>query len=147
MVVKEKERPAQARPVKPRTVIVSITSMDTEAFAMHFSRRHRGSLAGMDELPANMTFEVEQMYRAFHQRLHETRIGYKHEHKPPDMEDSVDRAIECLIENHNWGWKELAGINGLVAVFPDGQIATRIEGRIRHHKTIEDATDRLVQAS
>jgi hypothetical protein len=144
MVVKAKERPTQ---IEPPTVIVSITSMDTEQFAIHFTRRHKGSLAGQAELPKDMTFEIEQMYRSFHQRLHETRVGYKHEHEPPDIEYSVDRAIESLIENHNWGWKELAGINGMVAVFPDGQIATRIDRKIKHHETIEDATDRLVQAS
>lgn len=149
MVVKEKVRSE----VKPQTVVISITSMDTEAFAAHFTRRHKSSLADLDELPANMTFEIEQMYRSFHERLHATRVGYKHEHEPPDIEDSVDRAIECLIENRNYGWKELACINGMVAVFPpsddfpSGDIATRIDGKIKHHKKIEDATDRLVQAS
>jgi hypothetical protein len=144
MVVKEKERPPRA---KPKTVVVSITKMDTAAFAGHFTMRHKGSLADLSALPPDMPFEIEQMYRSFHDRLHETRVGYKHEHEPPDIEESVDRAIESLIENHNYGWKELAGINGFVAVFPDGQIATRVGGKIEHHNTIEDATDRLVQAS
>jgi hypothetical protein len=144
MVVKTREVSA---PAKPPVIVASITSMDTEQFRLHFSKRHKSSLAGQTELPTNITFEIEQMYRSFHQRLHETRVGYKHEHEPPDIEYSVDRAIECLIENNNFGWKELAGIEGFVAVFPDGQIATRVDHKIKHHDTIEDATDRLIQAS
>ena len=140
MVVKE-ETMAETRPQK---VVVSITSMSTEQFAMHFTKRHRGSLAGLSELPADMTFEVEQMYRAFHERLHETRVGYKHCHEPPDIEYSVDRAIECLFENNNWGWKKLAGINALVAVFPDGQIAVKTGKVTWHFKEIDEATDCLI---
>jgi len=132
--------------VKPPVIVAATSSMDKVSFARHFTKRHRNSLAGQDSLPDDVTFEVEQMYRVFHARLHGLN-RYKHEHEPDSMEDSVDRAIDALIENRNFGWKELAGINGLVAVFPDGQIATRIEGRIRHHETIEDATDRLIQAS
>lgn len=136
----------KAKPVQPPTIVKSISEMDKVAFAMHFSKRHKGSLADLNELPPNMPFEVEQMYRSFHLRLHETGVGLRHEHEPEAIEDSVDRAIECLIENRNFGWKELAGIEGLVAVFPDGQIATRVGGRTIHHDTIESATDRLVGA-
>jgi plasmid stabilization system protein ParE len=118
--------------------------MDTAAFAAHFTRRHKGSLADLAELPANMTHDIEQMYRSFHRRLHEIN-RYRHEHEEDDVEVSVDRAIEALFENHNWGWKELAGLNGcLVAVFPDGQIATKVNGKVKYHNEIDEATDRLV---
>jgi len=151
MVVKVKDRPIQDG---PKTLVMAETSMDVIAFTTHFSKRHRGSLAGAKELPKDIDFNIEQMYRSLHRRLHELEpYRYKHEHEPPDLEDSVDWAIECLLENHNWGWKELAGIDGMVAVFPpsddypSGDIATRIDGKIRHHKKIEDATDRLLSAS
>lgn len=141
MVVKTRE-PRQE--VKPPVMIVAASSMDTAAFAAHFTRRHKGSLANLDELPPNMPHEIEQMYRSFHRRLHDLR-RYKHEHEEEEVEVSVDRAIEALIENHNWGWKELAGLNGaMVAVFPDGQIATKVYGKVKHHDEIDEATDRLV---
>lgn len=147
MVVKE--RPA-TKPVsgnKTRVRIVAASDMDTPTFALHFSKRHKGSLAGQAELPADVTHEVEQMYRAFHSRLHATRVNYKHYHDPDAPHVAVDRALRCLIENHNWGWKELAGLEGQVAVFPDGQIATRINGRKEYHNNVEDATDRMLDAN
>lgn len=138
-------KPPVKRPAKKRTVVPSILDMDTATFIKHFNMRHNDSLAGMDRLPENITFEVEQTYRAFHNNLTKSRADYDHEHEPGDEEDSIDRAIECLAENHNWGWKELAGHpNRHVAVFPDGKIATRVEGRVVHHDTIEDATDRIM---
>jgi hypothetical protein len=51
------------------------------------------------------------------------------------------------MENRDWGWKEIAGIVGHVAAFPDGQLATRINGEVEHHESIESATDRLVDAT
>ena len=142
MVVKTRE-PRQT--VKPPVKIVAASSMDTAAFAAHFTKRHKSSLADLEELPADMPHEIEQMYRSFHMRLHETRVGYKHYHAEEEIEVGVDRAIEALIENHNWGWKELAGLpDCLVAVFPDGQIATKVNGKVKHHDEIDEATDRLV---
>jgi hypothetical protein len=102
--------------VKPPIIIIAASEMDTATFAAHFSKRHKGSLADMPELPANIDFNVEQSYRAFHNRLHGLR-KYKHQHEQDSPEVSIDRAIECLFENRNWGWKQLAGIEGLVAVF------------------------------
>lgn len=130
--------------MKPPVMIVAISEMDTATFAAHFTRRHKSSLGGRAELPSDMPHEIEQMYRSFHRRLHEVR-RYKHEHEEESIEVSVDRAIEALIENHNWGWKELAGLPGcMVAVFPSGDIATRVFGKIKHHDEIDEATDRLV---
>jgi len=145
MVVKDLVR-KPASQEKTRKRIVAASAMTTEQFALHFTHRHKSSLAGLDELPADMTFEVEQMYLAFHNRLHGLR-RYKHYHDPDAPDVAVDRALRCLIENHNWGWKQLAGLEGEVAVFPDGQIATRIAGRKEYHKNVEDATDRLLEAN
>jgi len=134
-------RPPQAR--QP-TIIVAASNMDTAAFAAHFTRRHKGSLADLSELPTNMTFDVEQGYRAFHTRLHGLH-RYKHEHEPDNPEVGIDRAIECLFDNNNWGWKQLAGVNALVAVFPDGQIAVKARGsKVMHFNEIDEATDCLL---
>ena len=134
------DRPSLA---KPPTIIIAASAMDTAAFAAHFTRRHKGSLADLSELPSNIDFNIEQMYRAFHMRLHGLR-RYRHEHEQDAPEIAIDRAIECLFENHNWGWKQLAGIDGLVAVFPDGQIAVKYNNRTRHFNEIDEATDCLL---
>lgn len=133
-------RPSTA---KPPTMIIAASAMDTAAFTAHFTRRHKGSLAGMPDLPATIDFNGEQNYRAFHARLHGLR-KYKHEHEPDAPEIAIDRALECLFENHNWGWKQLAGIDGLVAVFPDGQIAVKCNNRTKHFDEIDEATDYLL---
>lgn len=135
---------APARKAKP-VVVIAASEMDSTTFARHFTHRHRDSLAGQETLPDDVTFEVEQMYRSFHTRLHGLR-RYKHEHEPDRPEVAADFAIGCLLENRNWGWHELAGIHGHVAVFPDGKkkIATRIDGVVIHHDKIEEATNRLL---
>lgn len=133
------------RPVTKKVQVVAASDMDSVTFARHFTHRHRGSLAGQESLPDNITFEVEQAYRAFHMRLH-GRHNYKHEHEPDAPEVAADFAINCLLDNRNWGWHELAGIRGHVAVFPDGskKVATRIDGVVVHHRTVEEATNRLL---
>ena len=135
-------RPPQA---SQPTLIIAASAMDTVAFTTHFSKRHKGSLADLIELSPDISFDVEQGYRAFHRRLHGLR-KYKHEHEPDKPEVAIDRAIECLFENNNWGWKQLAGVNALVAVFPDGQIAVKQgKGRVTwHFKEIDEATDCLL---
>ena len=75
MAAKTATRPT---PPKTRKRIVAVSDMTTEQFALHFTHRHRSSLADMDELPADISHEVEQMYRSFHTRLHLTRVTYKH---------------------------------------------------------------------
>jgi len=136
------DRPTRA---KQPIIIVAASDMDTAAFAAHFSKRHRGSLADLSGLSPDISFDVEQGYRAFHRRLHGLR-QYKHEHEEDAPEVGIDRAIECLFENRNWGWKHLAGVNALVAVFPDGQIAVKPgKGRATwHFKEIDEATDCLL---
>ena len=132
---------------KPPTVVIAASEMDTAAFAAHFSRRHKGSLADLSELPSNISFGVEQQYRAFHNRLHGLR-RYKHEHEPDTPEVGIDRAIECLFSNHNYGWKQLAGVEALVAVFPNGQIAVKYIGRkARYFSEIDEATDCLMESA
>jgi hypothetical protein len=132
---------------KPPVIIVADSEMDTPTFAAHFTKRHKSSLAGMPELPASIDFGMEQSYRAFHRRLHGLR-RYKHEHEPDAPEVGIDRALECLFENHNWGWKQLAGIDALVAVFPTGDIAVKAKGyKIQHFNEIDEATDYLLKFS
>jgi hypothetical protein len=134
-------RPPQA---KQPTIVIAVSAMDTATFAAHFSKRHKGSLADLSELPADMAFEVEQSYRAFHFRLHGLH-KFRHEHQPDAPEIAVDRALECLFENHNWGWKQLAGIDALVAVFPTGDIAVKAKGsKVMHFNEIDEATDCLL---
>jgi hypothetical protein len=119
---------------------------------------YREQLGGAKQLdPERLDFSAEQSYRAFHWRLHNAAdpvgraairdMREPHFHDPDPPEDSIDRAIECLMENRDWGWKEIAAITGLVAAFPDGKLATRVDGEIQHHESIEDATDRLVKAT
>ncbi len=130
---------------KPPIIIIAASDMDTPTFAAHFTKRHKGSLAGLDELPADMEFSIEQMYRSFHMRLHGLR-RFKHEHEPDAPEVGIDRALECLFENNNWGWKQLAGIDGLVAVFPTGDIAVKARGgKIMHFDEIDEATDYILK--
>jgi hypothetical protein len=140
---KQQPKPMQAKPAKQR--VVATYEMDTATFARHFTHRHPQSLGGMKQLPENLDYNVEQTYRAYHWRLHGTSARLSHYHDPDPPEAGIDRAIECLIENRDWGWHEIAGIKGHIAAFPNGQLATRINGVIKHHQTIEDATDRLVK--
>jgi hypothetical protein len=135
-------RPPQA---KQPILIIAVSAMDTAAFAAHFSKRHKNSLADLSELSPDISFDVEQGYRAFHKRLHGLH-RYRHEHEEDAPEVAIDRALECLFENNNWGWKQLAGVNALVAVFPDGQIAVKQgKGRVVwHFKEIDEATDCLL---
>jgi len=131
----------------PRLVVATYT-MDSRTFTLHFTKSHQNSLAGQEYLPEDISFEVEQQYRSFHHRLHMTLVGLGHVHEKDPPEAGIDRAIEALIENHNYGWKELAGISGLVAVFPDrNDIATRVDGKVIHHKYIEDAVEALANTA
>ena len=155
-----KEKQDNRRRVQPvkQQLVVATYEMDTATFAKHFTYRHRDSLGDMHELPARIDFGVEQAYRAFHWRIHGSmpvinrtepapRDGLDHYHEPDPPESGIDRAIECLIENHTYGWQSIAGVEGVIAVFPSGQIATRVQGAMKHHRTIEEASDRLMEAT
>ena len=137
---------ATATGTKKILTVVAVSEMTLETFVKHFNNRHKDSLSGMTALPEDIDFNIWQLYIGFHYRLHNTKTRKQlgHDHEADDPSFSIDRAIECLEENRNFGWKELAGIEGLVAVFPDGDIATRIKGVVKHHKNIENATDRLL---
>ena len=64
------------------TVLVAPASeMDKYAFTQHMTRRHHDSLAGLPELPGNITDAVEEAYRAFHRQLHRTRTDLQHSHR------------------------------------------------------------------
>ncbi len=136
---------AKPKAAKAPRLIVAVSEMDQATFVKHFNHRHGDSLQ-MEYLAEDIDFNIWQLYIAFHFRLHNTQ-EYKHNHEPDAPEVAVDKAINCLIDNRNWGWKELAGITGHVAVFPDGQIATRINSAVRHHEDVESATDRLLRTN
>ena len=125
------------------------SNMDKATFAAHMTHRHPENLGGATRLPANIDFEVEQSYRAFHRRLHglNTPAYIGHDHEPESLEKAIDFALDCICENRDWGWKEIAGVTGLFAAYPDGRIATRVEGRVKFHEDISDATDRLLSAT
>jgi hypothetical protein len=139
-------RNSRSRQQEPPQRIVATYEMDTKTFVRHFSMRHKVSLSGMDALPDNIDYNVEQAYRAFHRRLHTTE-QLAHYHDPDPPEAAIDRCIELIIQNRDWGWKEIADIHGHFAAFPDGKIATRVDGSIVYHGDISEATDRLIAAS
>jgi hypothetical protein len=149
---RRKAVPATIKQRKPKQkrLVVATSEMTTETFTIHFTRSHQDSLAGMEELPPDITPEVEEAYRSFHYHLHGARVDYDHEHEEDAPEYAVDRCIEALIDNLRRGWYEIAGTYGFVAVFPQHDpsaeldIATRINGVVKHHATIEEATDRLL---
>jgi hypothetical protein len=145
------------RQAMPPARVVATYEMDVVAFAKHFTHRHPEGLGGAKELPPNLDYQTEQAYRAYHFRLHYAEdpqgravvenMQVPHYHDPDPPEAGIDRAIEHLMENRDWGWKEIAGIVGYVAAFPDGQLATRVAGVVEHHESIESATDRLIDAT
>jgi hypothetical protein len=132
---------AKARPKK----VQATYKMDLATFVKHFNARHHDSLAGMKGLPENLAFEEEQSYRAFHNRLHTTRVDLEHEHSPDPPEGAVAWALYCLTTNHARGWHEIAGTDGVVSCFPDGRYATRIRGVTKHHDTADEAAIRLLE--
>ena len=125
--------------------------MSSEHFRLHFNTRHSGSLSGVTELPEGYAFNVEQLYRSFHFRLHATRTAQElgHEHKPDDPIDSVAHAIRSLDENGNTGWYEIAMASGaFVSVDSEGKIRTRRRDseNVQRHRTAEDAAEWLLNA-
>lgn len=56
-------------------------NMDDEIFRKHMNARHADSLGGLTELTPTSA-RVIVIYRAFHRRLHDVRVGLQHEHKP-----------------------------------------------------------------
>lgn len=61
--------------------VVPADQMSTGNFALHFTIRHEGELAGLAELPENLSPEMESIWRSFHKRLHGAGkdIGHYHE--------------------------------------------------------------------
>jgi hypothetical protein len=68
------KKPKAPEPVAP------ISDMNNETFCKHMSIRHQDSLAGMSELPVRTDEYTLGCYRAFHLRLHETRVDLEHSH-------------------------------------------------------------------
>ena len=61
-------------------LVQPVSKMDQHDFIMHMNMRHNDSLGGMVALPEVLTPSMEAIYRAFHERLHATRLDYTHEH-------------------------------------------------------------------
>jgi hypothetical protein len=69
-----------------------IDDMDTVAFCLHMTHRHSGSLGGLAALlPDHLTGDVEDMYRAFHERLHKIYPLYELEHEHTESESARNR--------------------------------------------------------
>ena len=60
---------------------------------------------------------------------------------PPEAQ--IGWAITCLRDNHLYGWHEIAGTAGFVNCSRDGGVATRINGAVEQHRTVEDAALRI----
>jgi hypothetical protein len=139
-------RNTDKRTQEPPTRIVATYDMDVATFARHFSMRHREALTtDQRQLPYDLDYNTWQLYVAYHRRLHLKSLTHYHDPDPPEA--AIDRCIELIIQNRDWGWKEIADIYGHFAAFPDGKIATRVDGAIIYHGDISEATDRLIAAS
>jgi hypothetical protein len=120
--------------------------MDPQTFVRHFNARHGKALApNQAALPEDIDYNIWQLYIAYHRRLHAEPQSHYHDPDPPEA--AIDRCIELIVGNRDWGWKEIAGISGFFAAFPDGSIATKVDGKIVYHEDISDATDRLIAAT
>lgn len=131
--------------------VAAPSQMPSDNFRRHMAMRHAEGLApGQTDIPAkNFTFEIEQSYRAAHRAMHrraargEIKLNHVHQHEPDSA--MVLYALQCLLENRLWGWREIAGYpNKHVSAFPNGAYATRVRGVIRHHKSAMDASRRLM---
>jgi hypothetical protein len=70
---------------KNQEQVTPISKMDLDTFCLHMSVRHKDSLAGASMLyPRSIDEPTEAAYRAFHRRLHETRIDLQHHHEKGD---------------------------------------------------------------
>lgn len=62
------------------TGVAPADDMSKAIFTKHFTHRHSDSLAGMTELPEDISDAIADTYRAFHRQLHRTRIDLEHYH-------------------------------------------------------------------
>jgi hypothetical protein len=63
-------------------VVISADAMDDVTFAKHMNFRHADSLGGLKELDLRNRAHLAQMWRSFHNKLHEWRVDLSHEHAP-----------------------------------------------------------------
>ena len=66
--------------IDEKLLVASIEDMDRYTFCRHFTKRHRDSLGGMQELLPHIDEGIEAAYRSFHRRLHRLRVDLPHEH-------------------------------------------------------------------
>jgi len=63
--------------------VVNADSMDDETFVMHFEKRHSDQLPGLQHF-VNKSEEIINMYREFHDKIHQwhltSQLDHPHEH-------------------------------------------------------------------
>ena len=64
-----------------KTQVQPASQMSPADFIRHMNARHHDSLGGMTSLPDTINPDMVKTYRAFHERLHQTRLDYDHEHR------------------------------------------------------------------
>jgi hypothetical protein len=132
--------------VQPKQLVAAPSNMSDEYFRLHMNHRHSDSLSDGDIPEANFTFDVAQPYRAFHRQLHRTRVDLEHEHSPEPPEASVVFALQCLRQNHFYGWREIAGTKGVVSAFPDGSYAVRFgQDKARYYNEPDKVAEILMK--
>lgn len=61
--------------------VVAAEAMNGDHFSRHISGRHHEALAGMPELPADLTEAVRDVWLAYHRHLHNHQEGLDHAHE------------------------------------------------------------------
>lgn len=119
------------RATAQRPLVAAPSKISDENFRLHMVHRHESDI---DE--HNFTWDVAQPYRAMHRRMHAT-ADWGHDHSPEPPEAAIEFALQCLMDNRLWGWREIAGTKGVVAAQPDGSFAVRFSKEVRHFNQVE----------
>jgi hypothetical protein len=114
--------------VSSKQLVAAPSRMTTENFRLHMNHRHLDSLTDGRISQIGFTWDVEQPYRAFHRNLH-LRTDLDHEHSPEPPEAAIEFALQCLLQNRLFGWRQVAGTKGVVSAFPDGSFGIRLDTR------------------
>lgn len=122
-----------------RQLVAAPSRMTTENFRLHMVHRHETEIG-----PENFTWDVEQPYRAMHRRMHATG-EWPHWHAEEPPEAAIEFALQCLMENRLWGWREIAGTKGVVAAQPDGSWAVRFSKEIRYFNQVDHVASMMMK--
>lgn len=131
--------------IKPKQRVTAPSNMSSEHFRLHMNHRHADSVKG-EIFEEGFSPDVEDSYRAFHRQLHLRRVDLAHEHDPEPPEASVAYALNCLRDNHFYGWREIAGTKGVVSAFPDGSFAVRFgNDKARYYNEVDKVAEILIK--